>query len=598
MTVTAETGKGKVYVSTTQADPQSNDFAESMEASATSNSGTSRPSSMAHTYYVYAQPADGYIFSSWEGTGVTANNQTTNGGSVSVTATSKDKNSPTLFAWTAKFVARPPVVVSSNLPGIGTVAISKLENKIGDDVTLTASVAKIPSYSSTNQMIDFVCWRDSEGNVLSTDPKYTFNVTGPLEITGVFRDKNSIKEKGYYRVRNIWSHAMSVEGGFEYTDIKGKNNFLNPYLLRWAIPGGLPNDDFWNSAVWDGDEIGDNVESMPSTVLYISGTIDNPDAAPGEKLASGIVGYAQGAQTDKITKSNTLNLTKAPGNVPGYYCMPVNSMGGLKVGVDKYTRPDGIQRHGVLAGSPDINNGYSWMAIQPVDEEHVDDFWFGAAPAEEMLFEDGYWTSMYTSFPYRCYEPDGVEAYYAKGVAASGGKTYVQLTKIESGIVPAYSAVLLKCKGLDTKENRLIPLEPYDGDFGTLDGNLLKGEFQLYTDAQGNGRKLFDPATMRVFTLGTDGKPGFYVLAPEADGTQRELAANRAYLDLTLLPAEARVAGLRIFVGDMSGVEDVAVDQPADTDGQPVVYDLYGRRVSHPVAGTIYIVNGQKTLWR
>lgn len=598
LTVTAEAGKGTVYVSSTSDKPVDSDFKESTSASVSTEYKTSKPNSVSHTYYVYAQPAENYIFSCWEGTGVTASNKTVNGGTVTVSATSNTQSSPTAFDWKAIFVERPPVVVSSSLPGSGTVAIDKIENKIGQVVTLTASVPKIPAYNQKNQMIDFVCWRDSEGNVLSTDAKYSFTVTEPIEIIGEFRDKNAIKTSGYYRVRNIFSHAMSVEGGFVYSDIKGNSNFLNPYLLRWAIPVGLPNSDFGGSSMWEGDVACDNVESMPSTVLYMSGKVGNLDAAPGETMVSDIVGYAQGVQTDVITRNYKLTLTRAAANAPGYYCMPINGMGGLKIGVDKVTHPEKLQRHGVLAGAPDITTPYCWMAVQPIDEEHVDDFWFGAAPAEEMFFEGGYWTSMYTSFPYRCYEPDGVEAYYAKEVATAGGQTYVQLEKIESGVVPAKSAVLLKCKGLDTKENRLIPLEPYDGDFGVLEGNLLKGEFQIYTDAKGNGRKLFDPATMRVFALGGEGAPGFFVLAPDANGSQRELAANRAYLDLTLLPAEARVAGLRISTVDFSGVEDVVADPGAAASDSGVIYDLYGRRVANPVAGTIYIVDGKKRLWR
>lgn len=44
-----------------------------------------------------------------------------------------------------------------------------------------------------------------------------------------------------------------------------------------------------------------------------------------------------------------------------------------------------------------------------------------------------------------------------------------------------------------------------------------------------------------------------------------------------------------------SGVEDIDVD---NSDEVPVMYDLYGRRISNPVPGHIYIINGKKVLVR
>lgn len=61
------------------------------------------------------------------------------------------------------------------------------------------------------------------------------------------------------------------------------------------------------------------------------------------------------------------------------------------------------------------------LEIQPVDIEHIDKYYFGAMPDETMKAEGGYWTSMYTAFPYECYEPDGVEAYVAESEELQNG---------------------------------------------------------------------------------------------------------------------------------------------------------------------------------
>ena len=53
---------------------------------------------------------------------------------------------------------------------------------------------------------------------------------------------------------------------------------------------------------------------------------------------------------------------------------------------------------------------------------------------------------------------------------------------------------------------------------------------------------------------------------------------------------------LQITTGDTtSGIGSITTDEiPAET----VVYDLNGRRVTHPAAGQIYIVNGKKMIVR
>lgn len=503
----------------------------------------------------------------------------------------------------AQDTTRPAAVaVTQNMSEyVGTATIDKTDNKIGDVVTLTATLTKVPNYQCRNMMTEFVGWRDNEGNFLSHDMTYTFVVEKDMDIEAVFRDKNGLKASGYFRVRNIFNRVLNIVGNYEYTIVGYSGNNLDG-LLHWSCPDDLVEADFANKK-WNGsdDDPRIDVEGLASAVIYIEGSSLNLNAAPGKDALSKVKCYGQGTDTYSMTK-RTFSIQPAQATTPGYYILYGNFLGGgLKMTHregDEDRDGDGVNDGHWAYCSPYIgrcktDDPYSWMAIQPIDEEHFDEFWFGAVADESMAYDGGYWTSMYTGFPYEC--RDGVEAYYAKGVVAAGGVNYIQLVEIESGIVPAYSPVLLKCQGTRSRQNRLMPLD-FNADYPALEGNLLAGSFQLYTDKDGNGHTKFDEATMRVFSCNSAGELGFYRLAPQADGSASELTANKAYLDMTKLPA-ATDGPLRIRIDrtGSTGVADVAATE-ASQDG--AIYDIYGRRVTNPVPGTLYIRNGRKFVYK
>ena len=304
--------------------------------------------------------------------------------------------------------------------------------------------------------------------------------------------------------------------------------------------------------------------------------------------------FGQGTDIKTMT-GRTFTLKPMNADRYGYYML----YGALNAGFKMTCKWDDLGENcNTLLGNCKPDDAYSAMALQPIDEEHFDEFWFGASASKDMEFEGGYWTSMYTGFPYEC--RDGVEAYYATETVEANGTHYVRLVRIESGQVPAYSAVLLKCRGERSRENRLMPLD-FNLELPALEGNLLTGIFQLYTNKELEGHVKFDPAAMRVLGTGSDGSVGFYKLAPAEDGSQAELRPNKVYLDMTKLSAAAAKApSLRLVSPETSGIENVALgDGDAVCDsGESAIYDLYGRRVANPIPGTIYVVNGKKTIWR
>lgn len=583
VTASAPSGEGMVYVSREATDAPV--YAEV-------SSDTLSAASDKHKYYLYAQAAPGKEFRGWfEGESLLSDQSVYN---CEVTATSQDVNKPTEKVLTARFGERTAAVrISANMPDVGTIAISNPENQVGDEVTLTAKVARVPMYNCRNLMIDFVGWRNGKGEYLSHDMTYTFKVEEPMDVEAVFENKNALKLKGYFRVRNIFNRVLSIVGNYKYESVGSTGNYLDG-LLHWRCPDDLVPADFANKSWNATDDIpGVDVEGLASTVIYISGDNLDVNAQPDGNALKSVNAFGQGTETKKMT-GQTLTIKPAIATCPGYYIL----YGGLSAGLKMTHREGDEDRDGdgvndghfmycsPLLGRCKYDDPYSWMALQPIDEEHIDDFWFGATADESMLFDGGYWTSMYTGFPYEC--RDGVEAYYAKEVVTANGVAYIQVEKIESGIVPAYSAVLLKCNGLRSRENRLMPLD-FDANYGKLDGNLLEGSFQLHTDKNGNGRVKFDETTMRVFSANAAGELGFYKLKGQADGTASELAANKAYLDLGKMPAESRKASaFKVAFADVSGIESVR--QEAEADAPAEYFTLEGLRVANPEKGRIYIV--------
>ena len=513
----ASTGGGKVYVSTSSDLPSSDQYAATSSAVSSAEGGNSSTSANV-SFYLFVQPDDGMKFDHWEKDNATVSATSP----YTFAASSTTEGTPTEHNLTAIFSKLEGVMVSTDQPGYGTVSINKVDNKIGDAVTLTATPTKVPAYGCANLVVKFKGWYDGEGNLLSTEPKYTFTVNKVMSIKGVFENKSNIVSGGYYRVRSSFNRVMTIDGSYT---ISGTNNDLTG-LLSWTLPTGYVAADF-NGKVFTNDTDPMEVETMPSTIIQLKGTQN------GDGLLDAI-GYAQGTDTKTLT-TRTFTVQHCSG-MPTYYEI-LNGSYSLKHGNSSNPAGGAI----VMVGNQG-QNAYQFMAVQPINENTVDDFWFGVHPEEAMLYDGGYWASMFTSFPYKCYEPDGVEAYYVKECVARDGVNYAQLVKIESGIVPPATPVLLKCRGFESsKQNRLIPLDPDAVEIAPVEGNILAGEYQLNKSASAPDHVVFDAASMRVLGLGADGLVGFYSL----EGTP-ELGRNKVYLDLTKIPASTRNLPVRL----------------------------------------------------
>ena len=580
---------GFTYTHKKPADPADSEYAAEVSSCYTSNGGGTKGQ---QRYYLYAKAKPGYKFVRWEGgsTSVPINTE-----EAQYTYTwehyTKGETAPGISCTvTAYFVADNDVATETNIPA-GVITLDPEAPKTGDQVTATVTdlrLAQPGSIGNKNMMTEFLHWEDEEGNIMSHDRTFTFTVPRPMTLKAIYRTLGEVPQKGkYYRIRNAYNRVLTLEGGYKYS-VSGSVDVPHA-LLRWALPLDHDYNEFHTGSTNTEWAVSDATEPLcpeasPNTIFYVS------DGTANDTQLSKAVLSSQGADTKTFT-GQTLDIVPMSDNLCGYYGIRASALSGA--GFKTVIRDKDAYVNISSFGETDV---YSALAVQPIDEEHLDLFWFGASPDYAMQFDGAYWTSMFTAFPYECL--DGVEAYYVKEAVASNGETYALITKIESGIVPANSAVLLRCNSLETKENRLLPLDPAT-PVETLEGNALKGAFQLYTNAQKEGRTLYDDTNMRVLGINADNHVGFFRLAADENGAPLQLKANKAYLDMSLLPGVSPAAAFRLRRGDsVTEIETVTDPQlPVKFEDMPL-FDLNGRPVALPQSGQVYITNGHKVIAR
>ena len=171
--------------------------------------------------------------------------------------------------------------------------------------------------------------------------------------------------------------------------------------------------------------------------------------------------------------------------------------------------------------------------------------------------------------------PAGVECYYATEAIDENG--VLNLTKIDTGILPANTAVVVKlAEDSEAGDYKFT----YSATAGTVvEGNLLSGT--LYTKNI--------PATAAYVLSAPEGKVGLYK-ATLTDGAFQN-NANKAYLVVDGADAAASYSFNFDWAGT-TGIEGVV----AEGAENGAIYDITGRRVKAITAPGIYIVNGRKVV--
>ena len=225
----APTGKGVIYASTGEEPASDSDYAASKEV----KFNVQRLSFS--TISVWAKPADGYQFVGWftPEEDVTVNDLTMDylttpdaASLLNVNAAQSsedDLNEYYGFEPDATYYgifAKVKVQTAKGLETAGTVAISKVANDTGDEITIDATPA--------DEAIQFAYWMDSKGNKITSNP-YKFKVTDMDSYTAYFKG-DRVLELDFGEGKFIpFSNALSgVMGDLEgYRIVAAENYFTD-----------------------------------------------------------------------------------------------------------------------------------------------------------------------------------------------------------------------------------------------------------------------------------------------------------------------------------------------------------------------------------
>lgn len=582
---TADTAKGKVYVSAKEATNPT--YKE--EASAT-NSAEGTDGSATTKYYLYAKPENGYVLDYWS---INENGSTRNvEASVptyDVKAENTNKSTPTSVVLYAFFRETPPVSVICNNERLGKAYIKNpTNNNLDKSLTVVAEYTHPSKWTSgdflgvTSKSVKFDGWFvKGTDECKSTALTYTFTIKEPVDLEARFSYKQYISgTDGYYRVKCSFNAYTTVAGAFpvgseKYLSIEGNYNI------------GFSNGRDITPCI----HYSNNPYSDPSNILRITGknykSLNEADYKSQVTVLENVNLAGQGTSTHGVTDTY-------------FKILSTEQIGLYKLVYSSYCLYNGYEGKDAPLGALTIGRNYQTgeeamrsFDFLPIDEKHIDEYFFAAEPDEDMWFDGGYWTSMYTSFPYDCnwgdnFEGDGVEAYYVLSVLDEYDEPIAVLEKIEDGLVPAETAVLLKCKSLDPKQNRLLPLlEDVDATYD----NLLDGSYQLNmnNNKDDTGKEKFKSTTMKVLDV-KDGEVGFYNIE---EGTL--LTANKAWLNIENINVSRSKISLK--TSSSTVVEGVSVAESTEEADAPV-YNLMGQKVRNLVPGQIYIKNGKKFIAR
>lgn len=177
--------------------------------------------------------------------------------------------------------------------------------------------------------------------------------------------------------------------------------------------------------------------------------------------------------------------------------------------------------------------------------------------------------------------PEGVKAYVAtEEPVMEAGEGSITMTKIEDGIIPAKTGVVICGEG-NKKYDFFYTAE--DGEAET-DGNLLRGYAGA---AEFRNVSLTDDFTTYVLTVINE-IAGFY-----KKENAFKVYNHKAYLNI---PKGVAAQALKIRFNDDNGT--TGIDNPELSVGNAGtnIYDLSGRRVQKATKG-VYIVNGKKVVF-
>lgn len=184
--------------------------------------------------------------------------------------------------------------------------------------------------------------------------------------------------------------------------------------------------------------------------------------------------------------------------------------------------------------------------------------------------------TLYLSYPVSI--PDEIlNVSYVSSVDYDEG--ILTLTKVEHTI-PAYTGVIIYAN----MGSYTLPFA--DSPAAPVTDNVLRGVLSDTSIATLKSEGGFD----YILTLGQGNKGGFIGFYNYIGTT---LGANKCYIGLT---SDAGVKSLKLSL-DRDVETGMKIPNSTAQEGEYIVYDLQGRRISRPTKG-IYVINGKKVLYR
>ena len=434
----------------------------------------------------------------------------------------------------------------------GTVSINNPDNKIGDEITITAS----PSGSYL-----FKGWYKHSGTTqtfITTDSPYTFTVSEQTTYYAHFESAQT----DYCILKNVSSrNYLSLYG--DYTATKTASGYVFTKSLK-----------------------------------TISGTeVNNNPLIVFKRVTNSGTGYLS---TDLSNSSGVITTNTLIGqNTPLTFSSQGNGKYRISATIDDetyYLCDDGSEFVSLQSSN---TNGIDWE-ITIMSEEAG----FGINANDKYTRGGKYYTSMYAPFAYKLGE--GVNAYYLDLDADNYDETTNTLTlsQISSGnVVPENMAVIIECSSAnDPTGNQLVPVNEYtitDELKTKYDKNELRGYNQIV--CQDNidqyNEVSNDHDYMYVFSI-KNNNLGFYHYSGAI------IPKNKAYLHLSVKleeladylsdnPNPIKLAFGSPFSDDLLNSINLSNEEADDTD-QPI-YNLQGVQVKNPEKG-IYIRGGKKYL--
>ena len=344
---------------------------------------------------------------------------------------------------------------------------------------------------------------------------------------------------GFYRVQN------NKTGRFVYvTDDKG------------SISLSTTSADLYAIILWRDF---DKAVSDPASVIYIQKVGTQYDLQSQGTGVHSIIGYY-------------VNLGA---NSDGTYYAYATSSGFTKyLGDSEFSdSPDGYL---TSEGSGD----YRKWKINPIKQD--DGYYFGVK--SELKDATGYYAPFYAAFPFSFYST-GMKAYYITKI--KGNMAIIK--EVDNDVIPASTPLILKCVSDNTSDNKLIL---QTSSLVAPSGNLLQGVYFQNPDKTHYNQVAYNPSTMRVLGLMSNGNIGFI------KSSISYLPANKSYL---VVPAGTPDELKLVTEEDYTGVEDLNVNETKVAKG---IYTLTGVHISNDKSSLeglpsgLYIVDGKKFVVR